>query len=152
MMDLVRSFMGPTWAPLRAMVSGSQIEAKSEAELILGTDLSLSTEAALYFPRHQLDTSRPMRSAQPSSAVSCSRQIGDDLLSCIEHLILLDLLDDRPTIDRMGRRMSRRTLQRRLAEQGTSFEATLKAVLERQAEMDAATPDSSISQIACQLG
>lgn len=57
MMDLVRSFMGPTWAPLRAMVSGSQIEAKSEAELILGTDLSLSTEAALYFPRHQLDTS-----------------------------------------------------------------------------------------------
>ncbi|AEG57750.1 hypothetical protein [Sinorhizobium meliloti] len=139
MMDLVRSFMGPTWAPLRAMVSGSQIEAKSEAELILGTDLSLSTEAALYFPRHQLDTSRPMRSAQPSSAVSCTRQIGDDLLSCIEHLILLDLLDDRPTIDRMGRRlgMSRRTLQRRLAEQGMSFEATLKAVLERQAEMHA---------------
>lgn len=26
-------------------------------KLILGTDLSLSTEAALYFPRHQLDTS-----------------------------------------------------------------------------------------------
>lgn len=80
-----------------------------------------------------------MRSAQPSSAVSCSRQIGDDLLSRIEHLILLDLLDDRPTIDRMDRRhgMSRRTLQRRLAEQGTSFEATLKGLLEGQAEMDA---------------
>lgn len=154
MTDLVRSFMGPTWTPLRAVVSGSQIEAKSEAELILGADLSLSTEAALYFSGDQLDTSKPIRSAQPSSAAGNGRPIGDDLLTCVEHLILLNLLDDRPTIDRMSRRLgiSRRTLQRRLADQGTSFDAVLKAVLERQAEIMLAVPDFPISQIAYQLG
>ncbi|YCI06113.1 AraC family transcriptional regulator (plasmid) [Ensifer sp. D2-11] len=154
MTDLVRSFMGPAWTPLRAVVSGSQIEAKSETELTLRADLSLSTEAALYFPSDQLDASKPIRSVQPSSAVGCGRPIGNDLLTCIEHLILLNLLDDRPTIDRISSRLgiSRRTLQRRLTERGTSFDAILKGVLERQAEIMLAIPDFPVSQIAYQLG
>ncbi|WP_416798230.1 AraC family transcriptional regulator ligand-binding domain-containing protein [Ciceribacter azotifigens] len=154
MTDLIRSFLGRNWTPLRAVVSGSQIEARSEAERTLGAALVLGTEAVLYFPADQLDALKPVRSEPPATPDCSDAPIGDDLLTCIEHLVLLELLDGRPTIDRVARRLGlpRRTLQRRLAERGTSFDKVLTVVLERQAEMLLSLPEMSLSQIALHLG
>lgn len=153
MVDLARRYMGPSWTPIRALVSGSTLQAKSEIEQILGANLSLGQVAGLCFPAAHLNASNPIRRAHlhPQGG---DDPIKDDLLTCVEHLILLKLLECRPSIDWIGRRLglSRRSLQRRLAERGTTFEAVLKTALERQAAALLARRDHSIAQIAYELG
>jgi AraC-like DNA-binding protein len=154
MVDLARRFMGPSWTPTRALVSGSTLQAKAEIELTLGADLSLDAVAGLCFPAVQLTVSNPVRSAHLHTAREHDSPIEDDLLSCVGHLILLKLLERRPSIDWISSRLglSRRSLQRRLAERGTTFEAVLSTALERQATTMLERRDCSISQIAYELG
>jgi AraC-like DNA-binding protein len=153
MMDLARHFMGPSWTPIRAVVSGPALQAKSAIERTLGADLSLADVAGLCFPAVQLAVPNPAGRVGRDGP-SHDDPINDDFLACVEHLILLKLLERRPSIDwicsRLG--LSRRSFQRRLSERGTTFDAALRTVLERQAETMLARPDGSISQIAYQLG
>jgi AraC-like DNA-binding protein len=142
------------------MVSGSTLQAKSEIELTLGADLSLDAVAGLCFPATQLTVSNPVRHAhlhtvcEHDNPTKNDLPIKDDLLSCVEHLILLKLLERRPSIDWISGRLglSRRSLQRRLAERGTTFDAVLSTALERQATIMLARRDCSISEIAYELG
>lgn len=154
MSDLARQFMGASWTPTRAVVSGTTLQAKSEVEQTLGADLLLEAVAGLYFPAAQLDVLNPIRPAHLQTECGHDDPIADDFLICVEHLILLKLLERRPSIDWVGGRLglSRRSFQRRLAEYGTTFEAVLRAVLERRAVTMLATRDCSISHIAYELG
>lgn len=153
MMDLTRRFLGRTWVPQQATLSGSELQSRTQVETALSTDVSLGAIAGLVFPEEELAAANPKRSA--CSARECPQEpIVDDLVVCVEHLIALALLEGRPSIDWVAARvgMSRRSFQRRLSERGLTFEMVLRTVLEREAEYLLADPRCSISQAAYELG
>ncbi|HEX2890915.1 AraC family transcriptional regulator [Vineibacter terrae] len=154
MLDLGRQFMGPSWAPTRGVVSGSMLQARTALEMTLGADLSLDAVAGLCFPASQLATPNPARSACPNDGCGDNVLIADDFLACVEHLIELKLLENRPSIDWISHRLglSRRSFQRRLSERGITFDAVMRRTLERRAEALLASADRSISQVAYELG
>jgi AraC-like DNA-binding protein len=153
MMDLTRRFLGRTWVPQQAILSGSVLQSRTQVEAALSTDLSLGAVAGLVFPAEELAAANPNRST--CSAGECPQEpIVDDLVDCVEHLIGLSLLAGRPLIDWVAARvgMSRRSFQRRLSERGLTFEMVLRTVLEREAECLLADPGCSISHTAYELG
>jgi AraC-like DNA-binding protein len=77
-----------------------------------------------------------------------------DLVACVEHLLALALLEGRPRIDWLCRRLSlsRRTLQRQLARLGTSFDEILGRVLALHAAELLADPAQPITGVALDLG
>jgi AraC-like DNA-binding protein len=68
--------------------------------------------------------------------------------------VRLALLERRPTIDYVRRRLalSARSLQRRLAEEGDSFEGIRRRVMLAKAEILLAARETPITQIAYELG
>ncbi len=154
MLDLGRQFMGPSWAPIRGVVSGLTLQARTALETTLGADLSLDAVAGLCFPASQLATPNPAMSVCSSDGCGDGGPIADDFLACVEHLMQLKLLESRPSIDWISHRLglSRRSFQRRLAERGTTFDTVMRTTLERRAEALLAGADRSISQVAYELG
>ncbi|HEV7433550.1 MAG TPA: AraC family transcriptional regulator, partial [Pseudorhizobium sp.] len=153
MLDLTRRFLGRTWVPRRAILSGSVLQSRTQVEAALSADLSLGAVAGLVFPEEELAAANPRRLAW-SAGEGPQEPIVDDLVACVEHLIGLRLLEIRPSVDWVAARlgMSRRSFQRRLSERGSTFETVLRTVLEREAENLLADPRCSISQAAYELG
>ena len=109
--------------------------------------------AGVTFAAELLELPNPAR--RPSAADG-GREVPDaaDLVACVEHLLALALLDGRPRIDWLCRRLSlsRRTLQRQLARLGTSFDEILGRVLSGQATALMADPRQPITAVALDLG
>ena len=130
MLDLIRYFAGPNWAPSRVELPGPPLAAKAAIEKVFACDLSRGETAAIIFPVGLLavpNSRMPHRQESDGEALPNPH----DIAACAEHLIGLRLLDTRPNIDWLCARMEipRRTLQRDLQSQGTSFDAILHRVL-----------------------
>ncbi len=155
-LDLLRHFLGRSWTPFRASVSGSTIQSKSTLELALRCDLALDRTAGVAFPAELLLTEnpRPPRQARrPAGLSGPELPAPADFVGCVEQILRLGLLEQRPPIDwvcaRLG--MTRRTFQRRLAACGASFAGVLRQALEREA-LSLLSGDAQIAQIALELG
>ncbi len=129
MLDLVRHFAGERFTPTGLELGGPPVAAKAAVENVYRGNLFRARSAALVFPADFLEAPNPR---VPERLVHDPAELPDpsDLVACSEQLIDLALLDRRPGIDWLGRhlKMSRRTLQRRLAARGTSFESLLARV------------------------
>jgi AraC-like DNA-binding protein len=77
-----------------------------------------------------------------------------DIVKCVEHLIRLALLEGRPRVDWVARKMdlSGRSLQRLLSIHNTTFEAVMDRVLTRHATTLLEQGEMQITQVAMQLG
>lgn len=152
MADALRHFCGARAAPLRAELPWSP-PGRARLEDMLGCDIAYGEKAALIFPAERLRSQNP---SAPSDLEEACGELPDpeDLAAGVERLIALGLLDRRPTIDWVGRRLklSNRTLQRRLAERGASFEALRRGVLVSRAVALLRGSDLPITQIAYDLG
>jgi AraC-like DNA-binding protein len=78
----------------------------------------------------------------------------DDLLGEIEHLVMQELSTGRLTLDVIALRLrtSRRSLQRRLESEGTSFREIIERIRQRLAESYLKTSTATIADIAYLLG
>jgi AraC-like DNA-binding protein len=152
MVDLMRLFFGRGAAPLHVRLPGASAQ-RARLEERLGCDVVMGERAALVFPADWLEAENP---GPARGGFSTRRDIPDpaDFAAGVGHLIELGLLDGRPTIDWAARRLglSRRTLQRRLAASGESFEMLRKRVAMDRAEELLRSSRLSIAQIAWELG
>ncbi len=136
MRDMLRRFAGPAWSPIRADLPGPPFAARAANEIVLGCDIVRGDVAALVFSAALLDVENPFSS--PLAETDDAVPDPDDLLACVDALVALALLDGRPRLDWLCRRLnlSRRSLQRKLAAQGVSFEQVVRrASFDRSAEL-----------------
>lgn len=153
MLDLLRRFTGPKWTPTRAELPGPALVGRSANESILGCDIIRGDVASLIFSAEFLEWENPS-SRRLAESVGSALPDPDDLVACTRQLVELALLDGRPRMDWLCHRLglSRRTLQRRLAASGVSFEDVVKrASFDRSMEL-LAQADLAISAVGYELG
>lgn len=154
MLDLLRRFLGRKWTPLWATVSGGSLSARAVTESSLNCDLSLAAEASVQFLSALLDATNPGGAKPGQIVLGADMPLRPNLALCAEHLIDLALLDGRPTIEWLCRhlRISRRSLQRRLEQDGLAFEVLLQRRLARKAQYLLSQKVMTIVEIAQALG
>ncbi|WP_271166746.1 AraC family transcriptional regulator [Hansschlegelia plantiphila] len=150
MLQVLRCFAGPDWTPDRVELPGTLQDRQAIAD-VLRSDVTEGERAAVVFRAELLDAPNPREAIVVGEA--CVVPPAGDLIGVAEHLIGLDLASGRTGIDGLADRLrlSRRTLQRRLAEHGATFEALLQTTRRRRAcaALRGAAP---IAQIAYELG
>jgi AraC-like DNA-binding protein len=157
MLDLLRRFAGPRWTPPQVEVIGPPIVGRAVVQDVLSCELSRGDVSAIVFPSDLLE----LPSLHPGlpdegGIVEIETPVPDprDIVKCVEHLIRLALLEDRPRVDWVARKMdlSGRSLQRHLSIHNTTFEAVMNRVLTRHAATLLEQGETQITQVAMQLG
>ena len=161
MVDLLRHFLGESWTPMRVELSALRAAEVGSIRDLFGCDVIQGpSAAAVVFGNTCLGApsrwrSRPERGTTPvlSSIAPGAVPQPSELVAVVELLLLLNLLDRQRTQQAACRRMrvSVRTLQRRLAEHGVSFERLLANVIVRHAAALLESP-RSITEISFELG
>jgi AraC-like DNA-binding protein len=124
---------------------------------VLSCELSRGDVSAIIFPSELLELPG-LRPGGPDDAgiVEIETLVPDprDIVKCVEHLIRLALLEGRPHVDWVARKMdlSGRSLQRHLSVHNTTFEAVMDRVLTRHATTLLEQGEMQITQVALQLG
>jgi AraC-like DNA-binding protein len=142
MVDLIRHFLGRSWAPMRVELTAPRVDVRSIRELFECDVVQGQSSAAVVFagsylaaPNRSVPGSEHAMRGEFPSTPSEVLPPPSDLVRVVEHLVLLGLLDGQRTQRAACRRLgvSVRTLQRRLAEHGATFEQMLASVMLRQA-------------------
>lgn len=152
MLDLLRRFAGPNWTPLRIELPGPPLPRKAAVEGLLHCEISRGEAAAITFPTDLFQLRNP-GSSQRHVADGMRLPDPTDIVACAEQLIALALLESRPGIDWLCRRMemSRRSLQRHLRSRDTSFMIVLHGLLRSRAT-ELLRAGASATDIAFELG
>jgi AraC-like DNA-binding protein len=156
MLDLLRRFAGPQWAPPRIEVAGPPIMGRLAVEEVLSCDLSRGEVSAIIFPAELLELPNLRLGLPDEPVIDSVTPLPDprDIVKCAEHLVRLALLEGRPRVEWVARKMdlSGRSLQRHLNGQGTTFESVLDRVLTRHAMHLLEQGNTPITELALQLG
>lgn len=150
-LDLLRRFFGPRWLPTRLEVPGARRQVRAAAESVYGCEVAAGATAAVVFPEHLLRRANPVPVRMPDPSDGLPEV--DDLIACVELLLGAASLERRPTLPDLAHRLrlGPRTLQRRLAEQGETFDSLLRTALHRRARRLLAT-GRSVTDVAVELG
>ena len=157
MLDLLRRFAGSRWTPPRVEVIGPPIRGRAAVQDVLSCEISRGDVSAIIFPSELLELPS-LRPGLPGDGgiVEIETPLPDprDIIKCVEHLIRLALLEGRPRVEWVARKMdlSGRSLQRHLSTYNTTFEAVMDRVLARYATTLLEQGEMQITQIALQLG
>jgi AraC-like DNA-binding protein len=157
MLDLLRRFAGSRWTPPRIQVMGPPVEGRAAVEEVLSCELSRGEVSAIIFPSEMLELPN-LRPGLPDSSdlVETDAPLPDprDTVKCVEHLVRLALLEGRPRVDWVARKMglSGRSLQRHLNANHTTFEAVMDHVLTRYSTVLLERGEMPITELALQLG
>ena len=156
MIDTVRTYAGRRWRPdvvRTALPVGSLC---AELEDIFGTNVSHGYSASgIEFDAALLSRARPMPSAPVERAKPEPRVPGqNDELGTIAAVTDLAGLEAYPRIEWVAAKLgtTRRSLQRRLASHGTSFNRLVEETLFRRAKSLLCSGATPITEIALQLG
>ncbi|HEY2532698.1 MAG TPA: helix-turn-helix domain-containing protein [Xanthobacteraceae bacterium] len=157
MLDLLRRFAGPRWTPPRVEVIGPPIMGRAAVQDVLSCELWRGDASAIIFPSELLE----LPSLRPGllddvGVIEIETPVPNprDIVKCAEHLIRLALLEGRPRVDWVARKMdlSGRSLQRHLGAYNTTFEAVMDRVLTQHATTLLERGKMQITQVALQLG
>lgn len=150
-LDLLRRFCGPRWLPTRIELPDARRPVRAAAAEVFGCEVAVGRVAAVVFPERLLSRANPAprRLADPHDRLPNA----DDLITCVEHLLEAASLERRPTLTELAHRLrlGPRTLQRRLAEQGESFDSLLRKAFQRRAGRLLAA-GHSVTDVAVELG
>ncbi|MFD0987852.1 AraC family transcriptional regulator [Methyloligella solikamskensis] len=152
MIALLRYFAGPKWTPHRVEVAG-RFDGRRQIEDVVAGDVVSGDRAAVVFPAGllELPNPRPPQDREPDYPAVPPET---ELAAVVRHILLLQLDQGDAGIDRVAGRLglSRRTLQRRLSEQGMSFEALAQRTLLDEARDRLREVNVPITEIAYELG
>ncbi|MGE0023926.1 MAG: AraC family transcriptional regulator ligand-binding domain-containing protein [Hyphomicrobium sp.] len=156
--DVVRTYAGRSWRPdvvLTALPPGTP---RAELEAIFGTNVShghavpgIEFDAALLSRPLPVSTARPLRSALCTEP-EVPRQ--HDELATIAAVTDLALHEHYPRIAWVAAKLgtTRRSLQRRLAQHGTTFNRLVEETLLRRAKALLGEGTKPVTEIALELG
>jgi AraC-like DNA-binding protein len=160
MIDAVRCYAGHGWTPDLVLVTSAKGTPNGRLEQILSANVSTGHAVpAIQFDARLL-ANRAALSAHADNASQGSSSLeppvpaeADDLAS-IEAVTALALCDAYPRIDWVANKLgvTRRTLQRRLSERGTTFAALVESLLRKTAEDLLSLTSEPITDIALKLG
>jgi AraC-like DNA-binding protein len=157
MLDLLRRFTNPRWTPPQVEVAGPPVMGRAAVEDVLSCDLSRGDVSAIIFPSELLELPN-VRPGPPDDAgiIDIETPMPDprDVVKCVEHLVRLALLEGRPRVEWVARRMdmSGRSLQRYLNGKNTTFEAVMDRILTGHSINLLEKGDMPITELALQLG
>jgi AraC-like DNA-binding protein len=155
MLDLLRRFAGARWTPAQIEVAGPPVTGRVAVEDVLSGSLSRGEVSAIVFPSELLELPN-IRPGLHDDVNNDGDAMPDprDLVKCVEHLIMLALLDGRPRIEWVARKMdlSGRSLQRHLHAHNTTFESVMDRVLSGHSIRLLERGDIPITELAYQLG
>jgi AraC-like DNA-binding protein len=156
MLDLLRRFAGSRWTPTQVEVAGPPVMGRTAVEEVLSSELSHGGVSAIVFPTELLELPN-LRQGMPAESgivVETPLPHPQDLVKCVEHLVRLALLEGRPRIEWVARKMdvSGRSLQRHLNAHNTTFESVMDRVLTRHSISLLEQGDTPITELALQLG
>jgi AraC-like DNA-binding protein len=157
MLDLLRRFAGPRWTPPQVEVAGPPVASRISVEDVLSCDLSRGQVSSIIFASELLE----LPNVRGDLLEDASTIDGDapmpapnDVVKCVEHLVRLALLEGRPRVEWVARKMdlSGRSLQRYLNERNTTFESVMDRVLTRHSINLLEKGAMPITELALQLG
>jgi AraC-like DNA-binding protein len=158
MLDLLRRFAGPRWTPAQIQVMGPPVQGRMTVEDVLSCELSRGEVSAIIFPSELLELPN-LRSGLPDGDTGEGDEetpLPDprDIVKCVEHLIRLALLEARPRVEWVAKKMdlSGRSLQRHLKTHQTTFEAVMDRVLAAHSMTLLEQGEIPITELALQLG
>lgn len=158
MMDLIRVYAGEKWRPHIVMTALPRGEPRAELEGILGANVSNGHAlSSITFDAALLDRSLPTASAaglnaKPGAEPQVPAQ--HDELATIAAVTDLAVHEDYPRIEWVAAKLgtTRRSLQRRLAAHGTTFNRLVEETLLRRAKALLSEGTVPVTDIALQLG
>lgn len=152
MLSLIRYFAGSRWTPDRVEVAG-RFDGRREIEQVVSSDVVSGERAGVVFPARLLGLTnpRPPKRREPDYTPVPAETELDEV---VQHVLLLQLDQGEAGIDSVARRLglTRRTLQRRLLDQGVTFEGLVQRTLCDQARALLEEAELPITDIAYQLG
>ncbi|XSG82965.1 MAG: AraC family transcriptional regulator ligand-binding domain-containing protein [Methyloligella sp. ZOD6] len=152
MLALIRHFAGAGWTPDRVEISG-RIEGRREIEQVVAGDAISGERAGVVFPAALLELPNPSPPAgrEPDYPAVPPET---ELAAVVRHIMLLQIDQGEAGIDRVAGRLglTRRTLQRRLSEEGLSFEGLAQTTLRDRACDLLKESGVPITAIAFELG
>ncbi len=153
MSDLVRMAAAPTWFPSRIWLMVNQDKVRNEANHLKASEvLHDQPFTAIHIPTELLPLPVHYESS-PTDALR-NREFDTEFFPSLRRLILsysgISGFGLNELAELIG--MNSRTLQRRLAEHGTSFRGLISETRFEMARDRLSNPDVSVSQIAFELG
>jgi AraC-like DNA-binding protein len=135
-------------------VTGPLLDAKAAIEKYLGCSLGRAPIAGLSFSADCLDQPNPAAQSRADGAARLDVPDSSDFSACVRELIRLGLMEQRPQIDWVSRRLglSRRSLQRKLGETARTFEDMLRDILIFEATSRLQDKERPLTSIALDLG
>jgi AraC-like DNA-binding protein len=157
MIDTVRTYAGRRWMPDVVMTALPAGGPRAELESIFGTNISHGhAKAGIEFDAELLERSLAHAAPAVQLPLCAEPEIPDqrDELASIEAVMTLALHEGYPRIDWVAAKLgaSRRSLQRRLAAHGSSFNAVRDKVLWRRAALLVGDGRTAITEISLSLG
>jgi AraC-like DNA-binding protein len=159
MIDMIRVYAGPRWHPDVVMTVLPRGTPRAELERIFGTNVShghavpaIEFDAALLGKGPHVAPASAKGAEQLNSEPAVPRQ--NDTVATIASVIELALHEGYPRVDWIAAKLgtTRRSLQRRLQEQGTSFNRVVEETLVRRAEVLLRETAISVTDVALGLG
>jgi AraC-like DNA-binding protein len=151
-LSMMRGFTGPRWVPIRIEIPSVQRPARVAAEEAYGCEVVPGDVAGVIFAPPVLRVANPGPvSQQPLEGAG--EPVPHDLIACAERLLETALLEGRPTLRDLAERLqiTPRTLQRRLAAEGESFDSLLRRTMHRRAD-ELLAGGHSVTNTAIELG
>lgn len=154
-LDMMRRYLGASWSPTAVTLPGRMPDNRAVSERTLGCDLRSGKVMAVVFRADDLDV--PSVAAPGDATLEVDADAipdDDDLIAFAEALIALELLDGMPKLRDLARRLRvpARSLQRRLAEAGSSFAALRDGLLRRRSEDLLEKTALPLTEIALEMG
>lgn len=153
-LSLLRGFAGARWRPVRIEIPEVRRPVRVAAEAAFGCAVVPGECAAVVFPMRVLTLVNPLRiTLMPPERSGDAVPDTDDLTACAERVLEAVLLERRPTLRDLAERlqMRPRTLQRRLAAEGETFDSLLRRTLWRRAD-ELLADGHSVTGVAVELG
>lgn len=158
MMDVVRVYAGRRWRPEVVLTALPRGEPRAQLEAILGTNVSHGhAMTSMVFDAELLDRGAPAyvrRRGSPTLSGEPHVPGQNDELGTIAAVLDLALHEDYPRVEWVAAKLgtTRRSLQRRLAMQGTTFQRLAEQTLFRRAADLLGKDETPITAIALELG
>lgn len=157
MISMVRGYAGPHWRPNAVMTALPRGSATRQLEDIYGTNVSHGHAAPAIEFDASLLCSAPFAAGLPRSrGIAAEPPVPEqsDMLATVASVLELALLEGYPRVEWVAKKlgMTRRSLQRRLQDHGTTFNKAVEGLLRRRAEVLLAEGSVPVTEVAFTLG